>query len=140
MPTWSRRILISGLAVLAVVAGCTSTDHNPSAVAVFAEEFAFQPREIRVQAGRRVTVHLQNNGNVLHDWTVEGMPATVLETQHSERHAGDTDAHRSGVHVAAGPGRRAEITFSPKRPGEYVFYCTVAGHQQVGMEGRLVVE
>ena len=44
------------------------------------------------------------------------------------------------VHVAADGGETAEGGLRADEPGEYTFYCTVAGHREAGMEGTLVVE
>lgn len=43
------------------------------------------------------------------------------------------------IHVAAAPGSRNTIEFTPSEPGEYEFVCTVAGHKEAGMVGTLVV-
>lgn len=32
-----------------------------------------------------------------------------------------------------------EVVFQVNRPGEFIYYCTVAGHRQMGMEGKLIV-
>jgi nitrite reductase (NO-forming) len=34
----------------------------------------------------------------------------------------------------------AEVEFEAGAAGSYVYYCTVSGHRQAGMEGRLVVQ
>lgn len=161
---WLRRVSVGGslimAAVLAACSGSASESTGPSApspgvvAVVVATDFAFQPQEIRIPADQRVTVRLQNKGRVLHDWTVERVAVTGAETRGSASHAmgpggGMGGAMGSGMmsegwgagdlHVAAEAGRVVDITFTPEQPGEYVFYCTVAGHRQAGMEGRLVV-
>lgn len=150
-----RRLSLVGLIVLgALAAGCSSGDTNSGArssdstaspITIVATDLAFQPREIRIFADQRASVRLQNKGKVLHDWTIERIPVTGVETPASDDHAmGSGGGMKPGagseaLHVAAEAGRTAQITFTPKEPGEYVFYCTVAGHRQAGMEGRIVV-
>lgn len=160
---WRRVSVVGSLLVAAVLSGCSSsTSENagssaPSAsvvTLVVATDLAFQPLEIRIPADQHVTVRLQNKGKVRHDWTVERIAVTGIETQGSGNHvmgpgSGMDGARGNGMmsgsagpgdlHVAAEAGRVADITFTPEQPGEYVFYCTVAGHREAGMEGRLVV-
>lgn len=161
---WVRRVLAGGsLIVAAVLAGCSgSTGEStgssaPSAsvvTVVVATDLAFQPQEIRISTDQRVTVRLQNKGKVLHDWTVDRIAVTGAETRGSDSHAMGPSGGMGGgmgsgmmsegagagdLHVAAEAGRVVDITFTAEQSGEYVFYCTVAGHRQAGMEGRLVV-
>jgi uncharacterized cupredoxin-like copper-binding protein len=44
------------------------------------------------------------------------------------------------LHVAAGPGAQAKLTFTPSRAGTYEFFCTVVGHKEAGMAGTLTVK
>ena len=73
--------------------------------------------EITVTAGEDVAIVLSSD-DLLHDFTID-----------------DID-----VHVAADGGETAEGGLRADEPGEYTFYCTVAGHREAGMEGTLVVE
>ncbi len=147
----------------AVLAGCSgstgestsSSAPRASVVTVVATDLAFQPQEIRISTDQRMTVRLQNKGKVLHDWTVDRIAVTGAETRGSGSHAMEPGGGMGGamgsggmmsgsagagdLHVAAEAGRVADITFTPEQSGEYVFYCTVAGHRQAGMEGKLVV-
>jgi len=136
-----------------------------SKVTVRAVEMAFQPKEVRVSVNRPVTLSLENRGKLLHDWTVEQIAVTAVNASGSADHGmGSHDAGTAGMmggmmsgggmaghstsvnvaepqlHVASEAGHTAQIAFTPSQPGTYVFYCTVPGHRQAGMEGRLVVE
>ncbi|TAK75800.1 MAG: hypothetical protein EPO16_08440 [Dehalococcoidia bacterium] len=151
-----RRVsLVASLVAAALVAACAGSDQgggagssasSASLVTVVATDLAFEPREVRIAADQRVSVRLKNKGKVLHDWTIERIPVTGVEMRASDNHAMEPgggmvsgSAGPGELHIAAEVGRTAQITFTPKQPGEYVFYCTVAGHRQAGMQGRLVV-
>lgn len=96
-----------------------STPVAPGArrVEVDATSFAFDPDEITVTTGEDIAIVLTSD-DLLHDFTID-----------------DID-----VHVAADRGETAEGGLRADEPGEYTYYCTVAGHREAGMEGTLVVE
>ncbi len=145
------------LALSALLVGCRGTvpgaagSPGGDAVTVVATDLAFQPKEIRVAASQRVTVRLQNKGKLLHDWTVEQVPVSAVETRDSDNHPMGGGIMSGGgmmsggvgsaaLHVASNAGQTAEVTFVPGQAGEFTFYCSVPGHRQAGMEGRLIVE
>jgi uncharacterized cupredoxin-like copper-binding protein len=45
-----------------------------------------------------------------------------------------------GVQVVASRGRSAETTIQDPPPGTYLFYCSISGHKEAGMVGRITVE
>ena len=137
-------------AILAVVftlllAACgqsQSTTSAPQALSVAAKEFAFAPAALTVKAGQPVTIDLQNQGAVEHDWSVRN-----IEINGEAKSSGDTPSgHMMGdtgdepkLHVAAGIGGKGTLTFTPSKPGRYEYYCAVAGHKEAGMVGTLTV-
>jgi plastocyanin len=79
----------------------------------------FDKREAAVEAGR-VTVRLTNDSAVPHNVTIAQGDRTLGAT------ATVTDAD--------------DTTEVELQPGEYVFYCSVTGHREAGMEGTLTAE
>jgi plastocyanin len=100
-------------------------DHNDNTpvaegarrIEVAATSFEFDPEEISVAAGEDVAIVLSSD-DLLHDFTIDEID----------------------VHVTADRGETAEGGLRADEPGEYTYYCTVAGHREAGMEGTLVVE
>ncbi|MGK2949643.1 MAG: cupredoxin domain-containing protein [Acidimicrobiales bacterium] len=86
-------------------------------IEVAATSFQFDPDEITVTAGEDVAIVLTSD-DLLHDFTIDEVD----------------------VHVAADRGETAEGGLRADEPGEYAYYCTIAGHRDGGMEGTLVVE
>jgi uncharacterized cupredoxin-like copper-binding protein len=43
------------------------------------------------------------------------------------------------VHMSTMPGGSTTIKFTPQEAGEYEVFCTVEGHKEAGMIGKLVV-
>jgi len=70
------------------------------------------------QAGEVLELVLVNDGQVDHDWVVEGL---------------------DGVHAHAGPGQTARVRFTAEA-GTYRVLCTESGHDSAGMVGLLVIE
>jgi uncharacterized cupredoxin-like copper-binding protein len=114
-------------------------------VTVTAKEFAFTPAALTVTAGQPVTVILQNNGSVDHDFSIREIEISGEAKSSSE--APGSGGHMMGgmddqpkLHVATGAGAKGTLTFTPSKPGMYEFYCTVAGHKEAGMAGLLTVK
>lgn len=82
--------------------------------------FRFEPSVIEVGPGQRVSLKVSNTGLSAHDLVI------------------------SRVNVETGqlnPGEEKVVTFTaPSQPGEYEFICSVPGHAQLGMTGKLIVK
>ncbi len=90
----------------------------------------------RAPAGAEVTVNLDNQGGLEHNWAVvkKGveLPVPFMPDQNK-----DLLYWEAGVLQA---GQKDSETFTaPSEPGEYIVICTVAGHYPA-MQGRLIVE
>jgi plastocyanin len=82
-------------------------------------EYKFDPADVTV--GGRATITVTNDGQLPHNYTVEREGGAPLTT-------GDVD-----------PGSSGEITLD-LAPDEYKVICTIPGHAEQGMGGRLTVE
>jgi uncharacterized cupredoxin-like copper-binding protein len=118
-------------------------------ITVHMSEFAFEANEIRVQVGERVRLVLVNEGVALHDITAEefhGEAEAVGSAVHTDSTLGaghgDGEGHANGgvFHAAANAGETAELIFVAEEAGEFGLFCSVPGHQQLGMTARLIVE
>jgi nitrite reductase (NO-forming) len=86
-------------------------------VHITASEFKFSPTSIQVPLGQKITFSLNNTGTVEHDVTVQAAGFTL------SARAGDT---------ATG-----EVTFG--QAGVFDFFCSIPGHKEAGMQGKLTV-
>jgi nitrite reductase (NO-forming) len=41
--------------------------------------------------------------------------------------------------MAMAKGEAVEVVFEAGDPGEFAYFCTVSGHRQAGMEGKLII-
>ena len=103
--------------------------------------FAFTPDVLEVNAGDVLEIAIQNVEPVLHDFTIDKIDADVHvsflggtgEHAHTEAQV-DADIHFALTEAGTGV-----VHLKIEEPGDYVFYCTVPGHQEAGMEGTLTV-
>ena len=82
-------------------------------------EFAFSPELIDVAAGESVEVVFDNNGTIAHDFGIPELDFAIASTE-----AGQSG---SGTLVV------------PSTPGTYDFICSIPGHKEAGMVGKIVV-
>lgn len=85
-----------------------------------ATEFAFDPSQVTVAPGEH-EFEIVNRGEVEH----------ALEIHTPD---GEVETDRVGA------GDSATVTANLSEPGSYEFYCPVANHRELGMEGTVKVE
>ena len=86
------------------------------------DPFRFEPRHIEVQAGVPTRIELANLGVAEH--------SLVVKTP---------DGARDWVHLHAQGGATKGATYELDQPGTYPVLCTVPGHTEAGMVGKIVV-
>ena len=87
-------------------------------VVVSARDVRFEPANVEVVAGQVAVVTFTNDDPMFHDWEVQGV---------------------ANVDAGARPGQTQRIRFVLDEPGQYEIRCTVEGHAESGMTGRLTV-
>jgi uncharacterized cupredoxin-like copper-binding protein len=86
-----------------------------------AADFKFDPSDPTVKSGQ-VTFNLKNDGQVPHSLEIEDVNGSDQEIE------GDVQPGQSGTLTVNLP------------PGKYEFYCPVANHKEMGMEGDITVK
>lgn len=97
----------------------TGSAMTEQVITVEGGEYYFQPNEIRVKQGEKVTITLKNVGKMPHDFVIGALSVQSELTR---------------------GGEEATVTFTPDKTGTFEFYCSVSGHRQQGMRGTLIVE
>ncbi len=103
----------------AVMAADRWIEAEATRLTVVARDTRFAPRDVAVEAGRTAVLSFRNEDPIFHDWEVEGL---------------------ANVDAGARPGQTQKLRFTIDRPGMYEIVCSVPGHAEAGMTGRLVVE
>ncbi len=103
--------------------------------------FAFTPDVLEVNAGDVLEIAIQNVEPVLHDFTIDKIGADVHISYlgGTGEHAHSEAPRDADVHFALTEPGSGVVHLRVYEPGEYVFYCTVPGHREAGMEGTLIV-
>ena len=104
--------------------------------------WGFDPEVIEVPLGHRVKLTLVNGGRVEHDVEISNLMAEHIETTagtapHDRLGGGGHDDATVAAHAM--PGTTASVTFTPTMAGEYEFHCTLPGHRELGMVGKIIV-
>ena len=123
-------------ALILAACGGAASNVGPQVINVTLQEFGFQPSTITVKVNRPVKIMLKNNGTVVHDFSSADAIVTLMNSQGAMH---DMDNMNLMMHVAVEAGQSGSIEFTPTQAGTYTFWCTVAGHKEAGMVGKLVV-
>jgi plastocyanin len=87
-------------------------------VTIVAEDIKFDKTEMRIPANTDVEVTLENKGMLEHDWVVDELDVVIGPLSGGETASGTVNAEA----------------------GEYEYYCSIPGHKEAGMVGKLIVE
>ncbi len=129
-----------GFLVLAAIllAACGSADKTP-VIEIRVENSRFAPPVVNVPAGQTVKLVLRNMDGGEHDMEIAGVrPAVLSGGGHPGGHQG-AGGMDGAVAVHAFAHKSASMTLRIDQPGTYEFYCTVPGHKEAGMVGRMIV-
>jgi uncharacterized cupredoxin-like copper-binding protein len=130
-PLLAAALLCGAVALLA--SGCSGdADASEATIAIRYSEFI--PGDLTAPAGVPVTINLENDDPIEHEWIVG------TDDVH-ERHRTGTepfhDAIPTEVTIPPLSSRTTTVTFDA--PGEYSFICHLPGHEAYGMTGIIFV-
>lgn len=85
---------------------------------VKAQNFQFQPREIRVKKGEKLVMRVQSVDG-FHDLKIDALQVATKPLA---------------------PGQFEDITVPTDQIGTFEYYCSISNHRARGMIGQLIVE
>lgn len=136
-----RKVLLVAAALM-VLSACSAGQAKPASdVTVEMTDFAYSPSSITIPAGEPVTLTIKNAGNIEHDFVVEKIDATtdMLQDSGSEAHHAHGEKQNYDLHVSANAGETSVLELTVSEPGTYEVFCSVQGHKEAGMIGKLNV-
>ena len=134
-----KKVILSLIVVL-LLAACAGTSQPTTGITVKATDFAYNPFSITIPAGEPVTLALENNGDVEHDFVIDTIDVTDIvasdsgPAEHHQMHQPEYD-----LHFFAKAGETSTLKFTAMQPGTYVIFCSIEGHKEAGMIGSLIV-
>ena len=123
-----------------LLAACTGASQPATEITVEASDFAYNPASITVPVGNPITLTLKNLGAVEHDFVIDTIQVTDVEASESgpaEHHHMDLPEY--DLHFFAKAGELAVLKFTAMEPGTYEIFCSIQGHKEAGMIGKLIV-
>ena len=93
-------------------------------VKVIATDLKFAPPTIRAKVGQPIQIVLENKGAIEHDIAFPTIKA---------------DKPGASLKAVAKAGQTATLTFTPTAKGSYEYICTIPGHKEAGMNGKIDV-
>jgi uncharacterized cupredoxin-like copper-binding protein len=106
---------------------------------VVMQEYSYQPETLSFKAGVAYKLELLNGGKSKHYFTAPEFFKAIATRKVQSNADGEIKApYFSALEVY--PGRSLDLYFIPVKPGSYRLHCTIAGHEEQGMHGRIVIE
>ena len=99
-------------------------------------ELRFFPDNFQFQSGKQYKLLLDNPSPVKHYFTSKDF-ADASWTKKVQ--AGKVEVKGAIHELELKPGAEAEWVITPMRSGTYKLYCSIPGHAEAGMTGKIVV-
>ena len=122
-----RMAVLIGFVFAGIVTACDSDVHE---VRIAAQDFRFDPSEIRLAAGKPIRLRIANEGRGTHEFQ-----SPLLSHRDLDDIASSTVLRSDRIPLP--PGRAVTLMVQAP-PGTYLFHCPIQGH--TGMRGTLIVQ
>ncbi|HLF79955.1 MAG TPA: cupredoxin domain-containing protein [Dehalococcoidia bacterium] len=131
-------LAVGALLALALIScGGGDGEESGTVIQIKADDYKFLPNEVSIPAGQTVTIKLKNVTKQAHDLEVQRLQVEMMGGHEAAQgHAG---AMPGTLALHTEKGKTVSATFKADRPGTYEFWCTISGHKEQGMVGKLVV-
>jgi len=108
-------------------------------VTVKMKEFSFNPDMLRFKKDAPYKLEIKNGGTEKHYFVSTGFFKAVASRKVQSNTDGEIKA-RYFTALEVFPGRQLDFYFVPVKKGSHYLLCTIEGHKEHGMHGRIVIE
>ncbi len=148
-----RQVVLLGPVAAAVVAGCVPADYVSDArqrvkaadwsrmktVKVTLTEYSYTPSKLAFKSGLPYKLEIANSGSEKHYFTAKGFFKAIATRKVQSNADGEIKApYFTALEVF--PKRSLDLYFIPVKKGTYPLLCTIKGHAEQGMTGRIAIE
>jgi uncharacterized cupredoxin-like copper-binding protein len=126
-------VLVMVIVALVMIVTDGEASSNEKTIGIHFSRFV--PEVTEVKAGEPVTITLQNDDPIGHEWMVG-------DAAFHERHRTGTEPFHDTVptEVTIPPLETRVTTVTFEEPGDYAYICHLPGHEEYGMTGVLRVK
>ncbi len=130
-----RTILyICTIVIVFLLPSCGVASAPSTEIDVTLTDFQFSPNSFTVPAGKEITLNLRNSGSASHNFIIMSLGRTAGPE------FDDEDLPNVYWKLELPAGGDSSTTFTaPQEPGDYEVICSIPGHIQAGMMGKLTV-
>jgi uncharacterized cupredoxin-like copper-binding protein len=101
-----------------------------------ANELKFVPAQMAFESGKRYKLVLTNPSNTKHYFTAKDFADSIWSQKVD---AGNVEIKGAIHDLELRPGAQAAWVFVPIKSGTYELHCSIPGHTEAGMTGKLTV-
>jgi uncharacterized cupredoxin-like copper-binding protein len=123
--------------LLPAVTGYAAGAHEPPeprTIEISARYSAFDPEQLNVSAGSRITFVVHNRDPIDHEFIIGNDAVQEAHESGTEAHHGDKPGE-----ISVPAGETARTTYEFDRGGTLIFGCHLPGHYDYGMRGTIRV-
>ncbi len=107
-------------------------------VRVELDEFSYSPEILTFKAGQPYKLELVNAGDKKHYFTAPKFYKAIATRKVQSNKDGEIKApYFTAIELMV--GGQLDMYFVPVDKGDYTVYCTIKGHRDEGMEGKIII-
>jgi uncharacterized cupredoxin-like copper-binding protein len=111
---------------------------NPRVVEIELGDHVYTPESFKLERGRATILRLRNVGGHSHDMVGGSLFQAIVIRQVQVKAGRVSTPYVRSVYLK--PKHEMEIWFVPTVSGKFTFHCSIPGHREEGMEGKVEIQ